>query len=685
MPKPSSKARARACALSAAASVWLLVLAQAAPAAPVEGVISYPPAFFAAQRPANASEMLARIPGFTLDSGSSVRGFEGAAGNVLVDGQRPTSKSDNLAAILARIPAAKVERIDIIRGGAPGIDMQGKPVIANVVIRKDASLRGQLEANTSIVDDGRPLGGLEFQASGGFRNATWEMSSLYAKGFSGLLGDGVGQTASANGLPARHTTIRTEDDGRLEQITGAYETPLAGGKLRLNGLAYRDDLKLEEDDRDIVSGAVESSDQLTVDDSRELGATFNRQLSAWTKLELVGLYQTNGLDLSSAFAADGGRQLFEIDRTTREAIARGVLKQTWTATLSGEVGAEVADNRLKSWTRFEVDGADIPVPAANVEVREQRGEAFVKASWRLSPVWNLDGQLRYERSTISSEGDVALSKTLGFLKPRILATWSPTPASQVRLRVEREVGQLDFDAFVAQASLSSATGVTAGNPDLDPERAWVAEAAFEQRFWGRGAVVLTATHSEVQGVVDRGPVFTPTGLFDRPANIGDGTRDALKADLTVPLERFGVKGAQFKGFVVRRWSTVEDPTTLTSRRISAQRPVEWEAHFTQDLPARNMTWGTSLYGGYQQVYYRFNAVDAYKLDPFLMAFVEWRPQRDVNIRAELENITRRGYRHTTTTYAGVRNADRTGPATLSDRNFHFGRIIYIRVRKTFGG
>src|SRR6185369_3275159 len=113
------------------------VLAQAAvaaaPAAASQGVISYPASFFAGQQVANAYEMLGRVPGFSLDTGDSVRGFEGAAGNVLVDGQRPTSKTDGLDQILLRIPAAQIERIDVIRGGAPGIDMQGKSVLANVI------------------------------------------------------------------------------------------------------------------------------------------------------------------------------------------------------------------------------------------------------------------------------------------------------------------------------------------------------------------------------------------------------------------------------------------------------------------------------------------------------------------------------------------------------------------------
>ena len=114
------------------------LLAQAAApavavAAPQQGVSSYPPAFFAGQQVANAYEMLQRVPGFQLDTGDSVRGYEGAAGNVLIDGQRPSTKSDGLDQILLRIPVGQVERIDIIRGGAPGIDMQGKTVIANVV------------------------------------------------------------------------------------------------------------------------------------------------------------------------------------------------------------------------------------------------------------------------------------------------------------------------------------------------------------------------------------------------------------------------------------------------------------------------------------------------------------------------------------------------------------------------
>lgn len=172
--------------------IGLLLVQAVATAAPGEGTISYPPAFFAAQRPANAREMLERVPGFTLDYGSSVRGFEGAAGNVLIDGRRPASKTDYLADVLARIPAATVERIDIVRGGAPGVDMQGKPVVANLILKTGAGPQAQVTARASHIADGREWGGLEVQASGGAGDRKWDVSAIRAKGIDGVLGDGAG-------------------------------------------------------------------------------------------------------------------------------------------------------------------------------------------------------------------------------------------------------------------------------------------------------------------------------------------------------------------------------------------------------------------------------------------------------------------------------------------------------------
>jgi hypothetical protein len=131
--------------------------AQSAPEidAAQRGVLIFEPAFFADSRPDTALDMIARLPGFGFDTGDTgTRGFAGAAGNVLIDGDRPSSKSDSLDQVLRRISADSVERIELIRGGAPGIDMQGRSVIANVVLRRTVTTERVLEFNNYIYPDG---------------------------------------------------------------------------------------------------------------------------------------------------------------------------------------------------------------------------------------------------------------------------------------------------------------------------------------------------------------------------------------------------------------------------------------------------------------------------------------------------------------------------------------------------
>src|SRR6478735_1154274 len=148
----------------------LAVLAQAAavtaaPPPAQTGVISFPASYFVGLQSQNASEALGRLPGFTFDRGNSSRGFEGSGGNVLIDGQRPASKTDSLDEILRRMPIGVVERIDLIRGGAPGIDMQGKTVLANVIRKKGAGTRMLVAVAQSHDSDGRTVAATRVEGS----------------------------------------------------------------------------------------------------------------------------------------------------------------------------------------------------------------------------------------------------------------------------------------------------------------------------------------------------------------------------------------------------------------------------------------------------------------------------------------------------------------------------------------
>lgn len=102
------------------------------------GVVSFPAEFFRRYQPNTALNIVNRVPGFTLDDGGDKRGFGGAAGNVLINDRRPSTKQDAPSAILNRISADQVESVELIRVRVRDIDLQGRSEVINVVLRADA-------------------------------------------------------------------------------------------------------------------------------------------------------------------------------------------------------------------------------------------------------------------------------------------------------------------------------------------------------------------------------------------------------------------------------------------------------------------------------------------------------------------------------------------------------------------
>jgi hypothetical protein len=109
----------------------------------------YEPAYFAQFAPRNALDMVARIPGFVItEERGSARGLGQASQNVLINGERLSSKSDSARDQLQRIPANDVVRIEIVDGTVldiPGLTGQ----VANVVIQRAGS-SGQFRYTTGF-------------------------------------------------------------------------------------------------------------------------------------------------------------------------------------------------------------------------------------------------------------------------------------------------------------------------------------------------------------------------------------------------------------------------------------------------------------------------------------------------------------------------------------------------------
>src|SRR3954452_752804 len=112
----------------------LPLLAQTPPPVPVEGSRTYVPADFAQFASQTALDMLNRVPGFAIKQEEDARGLGQATGNVVINGQRLSGKSNDVVTELSRIPARNVERIEIVDGATlkiPGLSGQAANVIVH--------------------------------------------------------------------------------------------------------------------------------------------------------------------------------------------------------------------------------------------------------------------------------------------------------------------------------------------------------------------------------------------------------------------------------------------------------------------------------------------------------------------------------------------------------------------------
>src|SRR4051812_46943503 len=111
----------------------------------------YDLAFFTQYAPRTAYDIVQRIPGFTLDLGNNqaatgvdVRGFAGTAGNIVINGARPSTKSETLDTMLQRIPASRVTRVEVGPGDLYGADYSSKTQVANLILKEGGGTAGNV-------------------------------------------------------------------------------------------------------------------------------------------------------------------------------------------------------------------------------------------------------------------------------------------------------------------------------------------------------------------------------------------------------------------------------------------------------------------------------------------------------------------------------------------------------------
>ncbi len=653
----------------------------AAIASPMQdNVLVYEPPFFESAHPKDALDMVKRLPGFVLvDSDEDVRGFAAAAGNVLIDGKPPASKSESLENVLKRIPATSIARIEVIRGGAPGIDMGGHNVVANVIRVEKATHSLAVELGGIMARDHvlRPDGSVEWSRRSGTHR--FDAAVEIKTEFDEDTGTGTVATFAPDGglidsADRRQWEVKQTLSGR-----GGWEGPFAGGTLSTNGSLSRE---RKSEDVSVLGPDDEVTRSREADIQGELGAQWRRSVGAGLRLDVIALQRRGWLDAAETSRAGDERERFDETTRTAESIGRIVLRRE-RGPLVLEAAAEGAVNRLDSSTALAENGAAVDLPGSDAHVREVRGEASLSATWQASRTFVVEPSLRVERSTIRQRGDAALERSFTYWKPRLAVSRALGGNDQLRASIERTVGQLDFDDFVASASLDR-DQVSAGAVDLRPPRTWRLSAAFEHHFGDGGAIVLEATHERIDDVVDHTILVGADGeLFDVVGNIGSGTRTTLSLDTTLPLAPIlGIEGARIEANVDLIHSRVTDPTTGAERWISEDKPVEGSISYLHDLPGGKWSWGAEVALGEREHEYRLDEVRTETYGARLSAHVEYRPSPPWTIRLEAENLTALTHRDRRDKYDGLRGGG--GPDEVELRRTETTPTVMLSVRRAFG-
>ncbi len=614
----------------------------------------YPRDYFDPYNPQTARDIVDRIPGFTFDPGDDLRGFGGAAGNVLVDGARPTSKTGGIEDALTRIPANDVARVEVIRGAAGTSEATGQTVVANIIrsgAKRSASWRAAVQRNSEGVTYPAFVGALTAKlgdwSTSTKINGFWEQFDLVGRR-DRFDADGDLTVAQTEDRPS----VLTQGFVSTEAIR-----PLGGGTLTLNA-------------RGGYSGFFPVTDRFLFDGREPDGAPNGRVYVDFDSVEWTGeasvdwtrtfqndwtfktilLASSKPLDEETVVREErpvrtiSGGSRFTNRQIPIETILRTTYARGGERSLKPEFGLELAYNRLDSeFALFARDasGAETPIalPASDVVVEEFRGEAFANLIWATAPKWTIETGLAVEASEISVSGDAENNQTFVFAKPFANVLYRPTSTLQLRLGARRTVGQLDFGDFAASAD-GEQDRQFGGNPDLGPDQTWRAALAIDWRREALGALNVELFHEWRSDVLEQ--LALPSGAFGL-ANAGQGRVWGVTASSSLQLQPV-IPGGLLEVRATVQDSTFDDPLNGETRVLDDIPSPTISVNFRQDLPSIQSSWGVNYLAVENNQFFFGNEALDFREGDRIELFVETTRYLGVKSRLALRGVGGRNFR-----------------------------------------
>ncbi|MBT5239379.1 MAG: TonB-dependent receptor [Rhodospirillaceae bacterium] len=575
-------------------------------------VVVYDSEYFAPYNPITAEDMLNRIPGTEGLLGNfgqqqeERRGLRSNTDQILIDGKRLTGKENQSSSFLEKLPAKAVERIELITGNVRELDTDVGVRVINVVLKEGAGTGSgvaQIGAFTFSSGQSRPMGSVAYNGSSG--DLSYTVSAQVRPSLSPADVIDVIQSPAGDRLSV------IEEERRQKQAQyearGALTYNWEGGQtLQVNGLVTyfpRNNTDTTTTFLDPGDGSLNEAgtivDRIRGDDTTwEISGDYSQSLSKSMNFTGLFIYSQSTVDRDNENFSRIVEDLLPLGGDTRaqtstEKILRGTINWNIAKKHDLELGVEGAINTLdKDLGFFSVVNnlpVDIPIINSDQKITEDRVEAFTTHSWK--PIYGLEIEtgVAAEYSSLTQIGsDVGTERTFTFVKPSLDIWYNTDPATQVWFSARRDVGQLDFDDFVATVNRED-NEVLSGNPELAPEKSWDFEIGAERRLSdGAGVINGRVFYRRVDDVKD----LIPFGLTDsQPGNLGSGDHYGAELETSIRFGRFTSVDAVLSGSVLVQDSKVQDPFTGINRRFGNQPEYELSLEGRHDVKSLGLSYG----------------------------------------------------------------------------------------------
>jgi outer membrane receptor for ferrienterochelin and colicins len=652
------------------------------------GIRTYTQDDFARFAPRTALDMLRQVPGFVIRQEEQERGLGQATGNVLLNGQRLSGKSDDVLAQLSRIPAQNVERIEIV--DAASLDIPGlSGRVANVVSRARA-ITGQYGwRGEARLEHTSPLFSHFNVSMSGERGPVEFTLGVENNAFRGGAG-GPTYIESVDGELLEHREEVVTADGEQPRVSGRFVIDGPGdsvANLNLSGRAYWYDSR-EEGHRNGPS--TPARDRYVTGRERtyayEAGGDYefglgpgrvkmiglHRGMHAPYETELITEYENGDPDEGNRFSRVGDE---------RESIGRAEYR--WRRGKADyQLSAEGAFNVLDSESQLfvlapEGDFEEIPLPGGTARVAEDRYEVLASHGRPLGDKLSVRLAAGGEYSRLRQEGGGGTSR--GFWRPKgtASAAYKATDDLDLNLRVRRRVGQLNFFDFLASVNLGD-DQANAGNPDLVPPRSWEAELESARRIGAWGTTTVRLFGHVIDDIIDTIPIGDSG---ESPGNAGRALRYGGELKGTLNFDPIGWRGAKLDALFILQDSRLEDPLTGETRRISnsIRRRTVW--FLRHDLGSTPWAWAAEYAYTYATPNYRLTEVGRLHEGPhWFNVFLEHKDVFGLTVQAIAANLLGAENLWDRTVYEGRR----TGQiAYVERRRRSIGPIFVLRASGKF--